>query len=224
MTTTRGPISSLMTAVHAPIYRSRLRELVRRIVPHLAPDDRVLDVGCGVGTLGSALLRAPGSPQGLVVEGLERVRRGGEPITVHTYQGGAIPFQDNAYDVVIVADVLHHEQQPDRLLDECIRVARRLLIVKDHQVRGPLAHPRISLIDWAANAPHGVPCLYRYNTPDQWRRSWADRGLRVVDQASTINLYPPLVNLLFGRRLQYMAFVETAGERTTAPPDAVPTA
>lgn len=213
MTTKRGPLGSLMTAVHAPIYRARLRELVRRIIPHLREGDRVLDVGCGVGTLGSALLDSPDRPEGLVVEGLERVRRGGEPITVHAYDGGKIPFPDGAYDVVIVADVLHHERHPERLLDECIRVSGRLLVVKDHQVQGPLAQSRISLIDWAANAPHGVPCLYRYNTPEQWRRTWSDRGLGVIEHAAAINLYPSFVNLLFGRRLQYMAIVETSNAR-----------
>ena len=47
-----GVIRSLMRAAHAPIYASRLRVLVEAITPNLRPGDRVLDVGCGVGTLG----------------------------------------------------------------------------------------------------------------------------------------------------------------------------
>ena len=27
---------------------------------------------------------------------------------------------------------------------------------------------RVSLIDWAANAPYGVKCLFSYNSPEEW--------------------------------------------------------
>lgn len=204
-----APLRAIMKAAHGPIYNARRRELVRLILPHLRPGDRVLDVGCGVGTLGHALTTDPAAPAGLIVTGIERVARGGEPIPVREYDGRHIPDPDGAHDVVIVADVLHHDPEPDLLLRECIRVCRRLLIIKDHQVKGPLAQQRISLIDWAANAPHGVPCLYTYNTPAQWA-AFPDRfGLRTVEARPTINLYPPIVNLLFGRSLQFLGVYQT---------------
>lgn len=202
-----GLLTPLMRAMHKPIYESRKAELVRRILPHLRAGDRVLDVGCGNGTLGEAIMRAPGCPAGVVVEGLERVVRGGEPIKVHAYDGVVMPVGDGSYDAVIVADVLHHEPDPDRLLRECRRVSRRLVIVKDHQVAGPLAQQRISVMDWAANAPYGVPCLYRYNTPAQWRELPGRLDMRAVDEATSMDLYPAGWNLVFGRRLQYMVFL-----------------
>lgn len=215
-----GALRSILGLMHRPVYEARLRELVRRIVPHLRPGDRVLDVGCGSGALGRALLDAAGSPEGLVVEGLERSPRGGESITVHAYPdggggggGGAgrwIPFDDAAYDVVIVADVLHHEAAPDRLLSQCARVAGRLLIIKDHQLCGPMARWRVSFMDWAANAPYGVACLYRYNTPEQWRRARGSLGMELIEELGSMNLYPPVVNLVFGRRLQYFAVLGRA--------------
>ena len=207
----RGPIQRLMAALHAPIYEARLAELVRRITPHLRAGDRVLDVGCGVGTLGKAILGAPGCPEGVRVEGLERVKRGGEPIEVHEYDGRTIPHPDGAYDAVILADVLHHEPDPDRLLDECARVSRRLLVIKDHQLQGPLARTRISVMDWAANAPYGVPCLYRYNTPAQWTASHRRLGARADEELRSMKLYPPGWNLVFGGRLQYMAVLRVPG-------------
>ena len=59
-----GIVSSMMKAAHAPIYDARLRALVAAIVPHLRPNDRVLDVGCGVGTLGKAIMDSPDCPDG----------------------------------------------------------------------------------------------------------------------------------------------------------------
>lgn len=202
-----GMLSGIMSRLHKPIYESRLRELVRRILPHLRDGDRVLDVGCGNGTLGRALMDADASPKGLVVEGLERAPRGGEPITVHAYDGIAMPFAGQTFDAVIVADVLHHERDPMRLLRECARVSRRLVIIKDHQVNGLLAQQRIALMDWAANAPYGVPCLYTYNSPDEWKLVPIELRMGVVEEISRMDLYPAGWNVVFGRGLQYMVIL-----------------
>ncbi len=207
----QGPARWLMSRLHGPVYAARLRELVRRITPLLRSGDAILDVGCGNGTLARAILDAPACPPGVTATGLERFRRGGEPIEVIQYDGGTIPLPDRSFDLVILADVLHHEDEPDRLIAECARVSRRLLVIKDHQVRGPLAQQRISLIDWAANAPYGVRCLYRYNTPGQWEQVRARHGLRLVQELRSMRLYPPVVNLLFGRALQYMAVLAVPG-------------
>lgn len=202
-----GLMRSLMRRLHAPIYESRLRELVRLIVPHLREGDRVLDVGCGFGALGRAMLNSTLCPRRVEIQGLERAARGGEMIPVTAYDGGPIPFKDRSFDVVILADVLHHERDPHQLIGECVRVTRRLLVIKDHKIDGLLARQRISLIDWAANAPYGVPCLYRYNTLTEWRESHAHHALAIEQEFTSMRLYPPIVNLLFGRRLQYMAIL-----------------
>ncbi|MFA9478915.1 class I SAM-dependent methyltransferase [Phycisphaerales bacterium AB-hyl4] len=201
-----------MRRLHEPIYRARLRELVRQIVPLLRPGDRVLDVGCGAGTLGRALLDAPDCPPDVSVQGLETAPRGDEPIEVLAYDGQRFPLDDGSVDLVIVADVLHHEPEPDRLLRECCRVSRRHLVIKDHKPEGPLGWWRVALIDWAANAPYGVPCLFRYRTARQWRAAFADLRLKLVQERQAMRLYPPVVNLFFGGRLQYFAVLEVSGE------------
>ena len=125
----------------------------------------MLDVGCGFGALGRAILDSRACPPRVSVLGLERVKRGGgELIEVQAYDG--------------VTDVLHHEEEPDRLISECARVSRRLLIIKDHKLDGPLARWRVQFMDWAANVPYAVPCLYRYNTPDEWAATRASSRKR----------------------------------------------
>jgi SAM-dependent methyltransferase len=199
-----------MLSLHRPIYLTRLTELVKCIIPHLKEGDRVLDIGCGSGMLGKMLLESPIRPRELKVQGLERFKRGNEPIEVQVYDGVNIPYAARTFDVVILADVLHHELDPDRLMRESIRITRRLLIIKDHQLNGPFAWLRISLIDWAANLPFGIPCLYRYNTPPEWAKLRHEYGLNLVEEHAAMNLYPPIVNLFFGGKLQYLVVLQVS--------------
>ena len=198
-------VKSLMERVHAPLYASRLRALVRCIIPHLQDGDQVLDVGCGFGALGKAILDAPSCPPRVHIQGVERQRRDHELIDVQGYDGLTIPYAAKTYDVVILADVLHHAVDADRLMNECIRVSKRLLIIKDHRVRGLFSRERLVLLDWVANAPFGVPCLYRFLTDAQWAETFQRYRLAIQEEMTSMRLYPVGLNRLFGEALHYFA-------------------
>jgi len=201
-------MKALMKRLHQSAYAERLRRLVDAMIPEIRPGDRILDVGCGSGLLLHSLAQDPRCPSGVTMHGLERVPRGGEPIAVTAYAGGRMPFDDCAFNLVVVADVLHHEAEERALLTECVRVARRAVLLKDHAREGLLAQARISLIDWAANAPYGVPCLYRYHSVKEWHAIAADVGLHVARELHPMRLYPPQFEPLFGGRLQYFAVLD----------------
>jgi ubiquinone/menaquinone biosynthesis C-methylase UbiE len=201
-----------MASLHRSVYESRIRALVQCLTPFLRSGDQVLDVGCGGGALGRALMDSADSPPNVTVTGLERVRRGNEMIHVDEYDGAAIPRADKSVDVVIVADVLHHEAEPDKLLAECTRISRRLIIIKDHKPDGPFGHARICLMDWAANDPYSVPCLYRYQTLKEWRDTAARHGLQIDREWTRLRLYPFPYWLFFTDRLQYMVVLRRNGD------------
>jgi|SRR5579872_4440477 SAM-dependent methyltransferase len=194
-----------MRLLHAPIYSHRQDVLVNLITAHLPADARVLDVGCGFGHLGKAIMERSATVK---VEGLERAKREDELITVHAYDGSRMPWPDSTFDAVILADVLHHELDPDHLLRESIRISRRYTVIKDHLRQGFFAQQRISLLDWAANAPYQVPCTYRYNNLPEWRRMFERAGVQLKEELTSIDIYPPGVNQLLGKGLHYFAVLQ----------------
>lgn len=207
----QNTLKRLAGAAHQAVaYRTRIEALARMIGPWLAEGDRVLDVGCGCGALAAACEEA--NPA-VAFEGLERAPRGGEPIPVTAFDGGAFPFADASFDVVVLADVAHHDRDPERLLRECRRVSRRLVLLKDHWHRNAWQYARICLLDWAANFATGVPCLYRYGTPESWRRLFGVAGLGVVRIESPLKLYTQPFEWLLGGGLHFFAVLTTAGRQ-----------
>jgi len=203
-------MKTLLRTLHAPVYERRLQVLVELIGQRLPAGESLLDIGCGAGTLGSALARE----HGIEVRGLETNVREGCAIPVDPYDGKTIPFEDDSLDNVLLADVLHHEENPGRLLREAGRVARKRVIVKDHKTGSFLAWPRIAFLDWGANAGYGVRCLFRYPSQAGWHELFGQCGLGVEEERISLNLYPPFLNLIFGKRLQYFAVLSPTRQKS----------
>jgi len=202
---------SIMKGLHYPIYKLRLKGLLPYITTYLRDGDRVLDVGCGNGALGRAIMESPLCPARVKVIGLERINRGSELSPVEFYDGQKIPHPEDSFDVVLLADVLHHERDPHHLIDECKRIARRLLIIKDHKIDGVLAKQRISFMDWSSNMQYGIPCLYRYNTAKEWTAWYKQHNLVVDHELHSMKIYPSIINHVFGGHLQYLAVLRKGG-------------
>lgn len=103
------------------------------LLPHLRPGQRVLDVGCGPGsiTLDLAQRVAPGEVVGVdasaeVVEAARAAAReaGDELTTFEVTDAMALPWADDSFDVVHAHQVLQHVADPVGLLREMARVTR----------------------------------------------------------------------------------------------------
>jgi len=99
------------------------------LVPHLAPGQTLLDVGCGPGTLTADLARrvAPGTVVGLdrAESVLEEARASTEEnVRFATGDVYDLPFANAAFDVVHAHQVLQHLTDPVAALREMNRVCR----------------------------------------------------------------------------------------------------
>jgi SAM-dependent methyltransferase len=99
----------------------RRLDLVRRYVD--LEDKRILDIGCGVGAFVRRLREFSDSVCGTDID-RESVARGAEAVpNLSLALGERMPFQDAAFDVILLHEVLEHVDDDV----ETLREARRLL-------------------------------------------------------------------------------------------------
>lgn len=183
------------------VFKRRIDVLSRAIADFLPKNAKVLDIGCGSGTLAKAVmvLRPDVS-----FEGIDVLVRPNTDIPVKEYDGYNIPAPDGHYDVALFVDVLHHTDDPSRLVAEARRVAKSV-VIKDHNRDGLFANATLRFMDWVGNAAHGVRLPYNYLSSSEWRRLWFDRGLRIDRSVDELGLYPTPFGWLFDRKLHFVA-------------------
>lgn len=104
------------------------------LTPHIKASDKILDVGCGPGTITADLAQLV--PQGKVIgcdpvaSVLEQARshassRGLTNVTFEAVDANQLPYPDETFDVVTCHQVLQHVSDPVGILREMRRVVKR---------------------------------------------------------------------------------------------------
>lgn len=191
------------------IKRGRVRALATSIASLIPRDATVLDVGCGDGALAEEIVRQRSD---LHISGLEVTRRDNPRIATSLFDGIHLPFADNAFDVVLFADVLHHTRHAETLLREARRVAREAIVIKDHCADGLLARATLRFMDRVGNARFGVALPHLYLRWGEWQRLFARLGISVVSVERRIGLYPRPLSWVFERSLHFVAHLAREGD------------
>jgi SAM-dependent methyltransferase len=202
-----GP-KSLLNSVHKRVvFTRRVRILSRHIARAIPDGGRVLDLGSGDGSIALALMRLRNDLQ---VEGVDVLIRPETLIPVIKIDGDVLPFEDCSFDYVTIIDVLHHTSDPAAVLAEARRVARKGVLLKDHLLEGIGARPTLRLMDWVGNRGHNVALPYNYLSRNRWDAAFLRAGLEQVSWLGKLRLYPAPANLLFDRRLHFIALMAPA--------------
>ena len=118
------------------------------IIPYLNKSQKLLDVGCGPGTilkdLGNYVAEVIGiEPMAELIE-LSKAQDN-LPENVHFQKGLAyeIPFEDNSFDVVHALQVIVHLADPAKALREMLRVCKKdgYVCVKDGDLDSTVVYP-----------------------------------------------------------------------------------
>jgi SAM-dependent methyltransferase len=146
-------------------YRRRIWREMRGLLSDLAPMAGVLDVGAGDGWFAWSIEKAGACDAVIAIDVMAR------PELYHrveTYDGGQLPYPDAAYDLVYAVDVVHHAEEPAKLLGEMARCTRRYLLLKDHTWQTKLGWLILAARDELGNRRFGVRCPYRYQRGWEW--------------------------------------------------------
>jgi ubiquinone/menaquinone biosynthesis C-methylase UbiE len=162
-------------------FRQRLVELAR-----LQPGDKVLDIGCGTGTLAIIAKQRVG-PEG-TVDGVDaspemigratrKARKAGLDVRFQTAIVEELPFPNEHFDVVMSTLMLHHLPRPVR--EQCVREIRRVL----------KPGGRVLAVDFATPAREPKGLLARFHRRGHMAlreivELLNDGGLRVVESGA----------------------------------------
>jgi SAM-dependent methyltransferase len=183
------------------VFGRRVRVLAAHLSRLLPRGAKVLDVGCGDGTLDSLILEMRPDTS---IRGIDVLVRPKTHVPVVHFDGTRIPYDDNSFDAVMFVDVLHHTHDPVALLGEARRVSRDVIVLKDHTMDGLLARSTLRFMDWFGNSHHGVALPYNYWTEAQWRNAFVELGLSINEWTSRVGLYPWPASHVFDRGLHFV--------------------
>ena len=172
-----------------------------RLLPHLRPGMRLLDVGCGPGTITTGLARAvaPGETIGVDVSAavIEQARAHAthEGVTNVRFEVGsayALDCADASFDVAHANQVLQHLARPVDALREVRRVVRPggLVSVRDADYATMVAWPRSPHIDRWLAVYHAVAARNGADADAGRRlRAWMiEAGYVDVEVSATVEL------------------------------------
>jgi len=149
----RAVTQALFSYHHRAVHLPRVARVSAALSARIGQARSLLDVGAGDGTVALAIGRDVGAER---IEGVDVKVRPEAAIPIAPYDGERLPFNDGAFEAVVLSDVLHHCEKPTTVLREALRVASRVVAIKDHFRFGRVSEAILWAMDVVGNAAPGV--------------------------------------------------------------------
>ena len=93
----------------------------------IKPGDTLVDIGSGPGSTLNVMRGA-----GYHIEGLDIRDSAYRPdLKARLYPGDIFPYADQQFDTALLLTMLHHTPEPETIISEAVRCAKRVIIIED---------------------------------------------------------------------------------------------
>ena len=145
--------------------------------PFIKRGSKILDIGCGSGIVAKALSNFfQSSVLGVDIQDKRVVN-----IPFQIIDGENLPFKENGFNVCFISYVLHHSENPERLLKEAKRVSKERIIIFEDLPENPLSKIFCSIHEITFN-----PFFHRKNPganfkkAEGWEEIFAKLSLKII--------------------------------------------
>jgi SAM-dependent methyltransferase len=168
----------------------RLRVQAEALCDYLDPGDSVLDVGCGTGHLSANMQEM----YGVRASGVDVRDFRNDQIPFQLFDGTSIPFPDGSFDHVVLSEVLHHSHDPLALLTECLRVARRSIILFEDMPEGRVGklilYLHVRIFARRYDYPFQAASIRAYRSALAWLHEHTSCSARIPQEPEWFTIYP----------------------------------
>lgn len=168
------------------------------LVSYFKDRESMLDFGCGDLSVSSLLKEKNNS---LKITGVDIVKLKNIPnnISFVCYGGKRLPFRNNTFDTVFAFYVLHHCNDAKGSFNECLRVAKKRVIVIESVARFPMETKFMSVVDKFYNLwkPESISSADQFLTLKEWNKIFKNSKINKTIQRK-IAIMPQPFFLPFG--------------------------
>jgi SAM-dependent methyltransferase len=167
----------LFYRILAKFYEFSAKKMCRQCSHFIKRGAKILDLGCGSAIVANEFKKFFSAE----ISGVDIVDKRVIPISFVLYDGKNLPLDDESFDVVLINYVLHHCEDPVRVLEEAKRVTKDKIIIYED-----LPEDLFSKIICRLHGK-SFAFLFRndkescnFRTTDEWKNVFNNLGLKLI--------------------------------------------
>jgi len=177
------------------IIRNMVINTVDFLEDFIKKEESIIDIGAGGGWISQELQRRKKTQNTL----LDVINLNQTNLPLIIYDGKNIPFDDNTFDTALLICVLHHCQDPYRVLEEAKRIVKNRIIIIENISTTPFGKIALRFKDAIVNIGF---CLlvnslneitnlpFYFKTTSEWEKTFNKLNLKIVYKKE----FRPLMN------------------------------
>lgn len=169
--------------------RGRIEKIKKRTVDliedFIGEKEKVIDIGAGGGWISDEIQKRKKTKNLL----LDVINLNQTELPLTLYDGKNIPFDENNFDSALLICVLHHCQDPLKVLEEAKRTVKKRIIIIEDIASTPLGKVALKIKDsflniafslLACSLKEVINLPFNFKTIPEWEKTFENLNLKLV--------------------------------------------